>query len=132
MDNSDSENNTWSSIELTSENLNDENLNDENLNDENLNDENLNGKNSIIDSEFYALELNYKLNYTTKYLGHILDYYGISKAKLNKDTIIRKLVEFEININNSEIVERRKYLFDNIEELKHDNYFKKFIMWNML
>ena len=115
-DDSESDNNTWSSVEL---------------NGENLNSEKLNSENNIIDSEFYALELNYKLNYTTKYLGHILDYYGISKTKLNKDAIIRKLVEFEINVNNSEIVERRKYLFDNMEELKHDIYFKKFIIWNV-
>lgn len=90
-----------------------------------------NSKNDIIDNEIYALELNYKLNYTTKYLGHILDYYNISKSKLNKETMIRKLVEFEININNYNIVYQRKRLFENIEELKNDQYFKKFILWKL-
>ena len=104
------ETNTWSSIELDSENTNSEN--------------------SIIDNEIYAMELNYRLNYTTKYLGHIIDYYGISKTKLNKDGIIRKIVEFELDLNNIAIVERRKYLFENMEELKNDSFFKKFIIWN--
>ena len=105
-DNSD-ETNTWSSIELNIENTN-----------------------GIIDNELCAMELNYRLNYTTKYLGHIIDYYGISKTKLNKDGIIRKIVEFELDLNNIAIVERRKYLFENIEELKNDFFFKKFIIWN--
>ena len=105
------ETNTWSSIELDSENTDNEN--------------------NVIDNELYAMELNYKLNYTTKYLGHIIDYYGISKTKLNKDGIIRKIVEFELDLNNIAIVERRKYLFENMEELKNDSFFKKFIIWNI-
>ena len=110
---SDYENYSWESVEL-----------------ENNNDDN-NNKNNLITYKICALELNYKLNYSFKYLGYIFDYYGISKSKLKKESMIEKLLEFEINPLNNELVERRKLLFDNMGELKNDEYFKKYIMWNI-
>jgi hypothetical protein len=106
---SDNENFSWTSVELTNDPL----------------------QNNIIDNEIYAKELNYNLNFSTKYLGLILDYYGIPKSKLKKELIIKKIIEFEINPNNIEIVERRIDLFDKIIELKNDDFFKKFIIWNI-
>lgn len=86
---------------------------------------------NIIDNEFYARELDYKLNYTVKHLISIIDYYGIKKVKLNKDMMINKILEFEINKDNIQIVERRKLLFNYMAELKNDNYFRKYIIYNI-
>ena len=86
---------------------------------------------NIIDNEFCARELDYKLNYTVKHLTSIMDYYGIKKVKLNRDMMINKILEFEINKDNIQIVERRKLLFNYMAELKNDNYFRKYIIYNI-
>jgi len=82
-----------------------------------------------------ASTLNYNLNYSVKELQRILDYYEINgnklnkKNKLNKGNMIELLIEFESEPNNREIKNKRKRLFDNINELKNNKYMKKFIMW---
>ena len=77
-----------------------------------------------------ALELNYSTNYTIKQLGQIMDYYNLNKKKLKKDEQIQSIVIYESNIDNIHIVENRKRLWENIEELKNDSYFSKFILFN--
>lgn len=77
-----------------------------------------------------ALELDYSTNYNIKQLGQILDYYKINKRKMKKDEQIQALIFYESDIENIHIVENRKRLWENIEELKSDPYFSKFILFN--
>jgi hypothetical protein len=77
--------------------------------------------------------VNYNINYTVKKLLQICEYYNISKAvkmtKCNKEEIINTIVLFENNQDNYNIVCRRKQLWFYINELKDDNFMKKFILW---
>ena len=79
-------------------------------------------------NEYLARQIDYDMNYTSKYLGQILEYYGIKKGKMNKSEIIIKIVEFEMNPENIYIVDTRKRLFDNFLELKNDAFFSKYIV----
>lgn len=78
--------------------------------------------------------LNYQENYTVKELLLICEYYNLSKkniraCKLNKEEIVHFLTEFESDILNAEIVNRRQTLWFYINELKQDKFMKKFILW---
>lgn len=77
--------------------------------------------------------INYQYNYTIKDLLLICDYYGFSKrlknCKLNKEEIIKVLVEFEANPENSKIVFKRQNMWFYINELKSDKFMKKFVLW---
>ena len=84
-----------------------------------------------IQDKAIALELEYSTNYTVKQLSQILDYYEISKRKLRKDEMVQILVMFETDPHNSSIVSRRKRLWANIQELREDSYFAKFIVFNV-
>lgn len=80
----------------------------------------------------YAQIVNYDLNYTTKQLSQICDYYGIkttSKRVSKKSEILDLLVTFETTQNNYDLVARRKQLWYYIGELKNDKYMKKFVIW---
>ena len=79
-------------------------------------------------NECLARTIDYELNYNNKYLTAILDFYEIKRQKLNKKELIQKIIEFETNINNQEIVNRRHRLFANFIELKNDKFFGKYIM----
>lgn len=80
-----------------------------------------------------SIMLNYQLNMTVRQLLQICDYYGIAKGlktnKCTKDEIICLLVDFEENLENYEIVSRRRLMWFYIEELKNDKFMKKFIFW---
>jgi hypothetical protein len=89
---------------------------------------------NIINYELFIPEMmNYQYNYTIKELLQICDYYGFSKKlknyKLNKEQIIKFLVGFESNPENSEIVFKRQNMWFYINELKSDKFMKKFILW---
>jgi hypothetical protein len=75
------------------------------------------------------LELHYKINHNVKTLSQILQYYNIQKGKMLKDEMIQILVLFETDYNNIDIVQRRLRLWKNIEELKNDSYFSKYILF---
>ena len=77
----------------------------------------------------YIYQLEYEINYTVKMLTHILEYYKISKRKLKKQDMIRKIIEFETNIENIDIVERRRLLWQYISELKDDEYMSKYVIF---
>jgi len=89
-----------------------------------------NDEKNIACNEFMARQIDYELNYNNKYLVQILEFYGLKKNKLNKKDIILKIVEFEIDKENSNIVENRKRLFDNFIELKNNTFFSRFIIGN--
>ena len=74
------------------------------------------------------LELYYK-DYNVKSLIQILQYYKIYKPKMVKDELIQVLLFFETDEKNHDIVVRRVRLWQNIQELKDDSYFSKYIMF---
>ena len=85
---------------------------------------------NITYSEYIAHKIHYDLNYTSKYLIQILEFYGFKKGRMNKQNIISKIVEFEMDKTNKSIVEKRKRIFNNFIELKNNVFFSKFIVDN--
>jgi hypothetical protein len=79
-------------------------------------------------------KVNYNINFTIKQLLIITDYYGLNKIiksykKCKKEDIIHILVEFESMKENSLIVNKRKQLWHYMNELKNDNFMKKYVLW---
>lgn len=64
-----------------------------------------------------------------KELHKILDYYGIPKSKLKKDELIQMIILYENDFSNFEIVQRRKLMWHYIEELKNDEFMKKYVLF---
>jgi len=91
--------------------------------------EQLNCNNLNVYSIVEELEQYYKTNYCIKQLGQILSYYGIQKNKMTKDVMIQVILFYEIDPVNKEHVEKRMRLWRNINELKQDLYFSKFILF---
>lgn len=112
---------------------NDININDlemikdfENLDFENSEFENFNE----INNDFIFSEIkNYDINYTTKELYLICDYYEITNKRLKKMDLINLILFFENNPDNYEIVEKRQQFWFYMKELKEDKFMKKFIIW---
>jgi hypothetical protein len=73
--------------------------------------------------------LEYMNNYNVKNLTNILGYYNINKNKLVKDEMVQLIILFENEPTNKNIVYQRKRLWNNILELKNNDYFKKFILF---
>ena len=84
---------------------------------------------------------NYELNFTIKQLLIICDYYGITKQAKNaeyygskartmkKSDIISLIMMFERNMDNIELVMKRKELWYYLDSLKADKIMKKFVLW---
>ena len=89
---------------------------------------------SIEDDDMYTEMVNYDMNYTLKQLLFICDYYGLMKDvrtnKMKKQDVIEQILLFENNMENYEVVIRRKELWFYINELKNDKMMKKFVIWN--
>ena len=87
----------------------------------------------LYNNKFVPHIINYHENFTVKELLVICDYYGILKEvksnKFNKDEIIHFLVEFELKTENNDVVFKRKNMWFYINELKNDNFMKKYILW---
>lgn len=87
----------------------------------------------------YSVEELYILytSYSVRSLSQILEFYNITKYNINnkkklvKDEIIQLLVLFEQDTSNKYLVNKRRRLWNNIDELKNDAYFKKFIMFTI-
>ena len=98
----------------------------------NLYGENLYG-NNLYGNNLYAELVNYKMNYNIKQLQVICEYYGIPKTKIGKtkDEIINNIISFENDLNNINIVFKRKQMWHFMEEIKADKFMKKFVLlWN--
>ena len=82
--------------------------------------------------DIVSLTLFYNTNYTIKGIIQILQYYGIykGKTKLIKDELIQMLLFYETEPANKIIVGKRLRLWSNIQELKQDPYFSKYISFN--
>ena len=80
------------------------------------------------DDNWFALVYEYDTNYTKKELDKIADYYEISKRKKRKMELCEDIVIFEMNPENADLVNHRKLMWFYFEEIKKDNYLKKFII----
>lgn len=87
-------------------------------------------ENELGGSERMAIRLDYETNYTVKMLRHILDYYKLDRKKLLKTEMINKIIDFEQNYENIEIVEKRRYMWSIIDEIKDDEYLSKYIIFD--
>ena len=74
-----------------------------------------------------ALVMSYDLNFTSAQLTKILEYYDISVRKMKKMDKAEAIADFELAEENTVIVEKRKRYWQWIDELSHDEYFKKYI-----
>ena len=83
----------------------------------------------VENDDYYLTQIkDYELNYTTKQLGSIYEYYKIgSSHKLKKSELAQLIVAFENDEENMDIVERRQTLWFYIKELKNDSFTKKYI-----
>ena len=81
-------------------------------------------------SRIAAIELDYMTNYTVKMLSHILDYYKISKRKLNKTEMVQIIVIFENDPLNEVIVATRRQLWKYLKRLCKDEYLSKYIIFD--
>ena len=82
----------------------------------------------------YSYDINelktyYEENFTIKELSHIFQYYGLQKNKMVKEEMIQVLIFFETDVANKFTVKHRVRLWKNIQELKLDPYFSKYILF---
>lgn len=75
------------------------------------------------------LKTYYEENFTIKELSQVFQYYGLQKNKMVKDEMLQLLLLFETDPVNQNVVERRMRLWQNIQELKTDPFFKKYILF---
>ena len=81
----------------------------------------------IVD-EYTTLEIDYNMNFTRKKLDRIADYYQIKKKKKNKQEMVVHIILFELNVENTYIVYKRKQLWGYIKEIQEDKYLSKFLI----
>jgi hypothetical protein len=108
---------------------------------EQMQSNNSNSANLYNEDDIMSEMQNYELNFTIKQLLIICDYYGISKQAKNgefcgsktrtmkKSELISLIMMFEKNIDNIEIVMKRKELWFYLDSLKADKIMKKFVLW---
>ena len=87
-----------------------------------------NYENENFDDNWFALIYQYEADHTKKELDKIADYYNISKRKKRKMELCEEIVIFEMSPENEDIVNHRKLMWFYFEEIKKDNYLKKFII----
>ena len=99
--------------------------------EEDLNDPSIKYEESQVNTEndfFFTQVKDFELNYTSKQLISINDYYGLGNtSKMKKLDIIERIVDFENSDENYDIVNKRQTLWFYIDELKKDPYTKKFV-----
>jgi len=75
----------------------------------------------------------YSKNYNVNQLLKICEYYDLLKcvkmAKYKKMEIINAIIMFEQDVENNEIVLKRRQMWFYINELLNDKYMKKYIIW---
>jgi len=82
-----------------------------------------------LNDEIFQQVKNYYLNYTIKQLLIICDFYGIVKTKMKKRDIIEQIILFENNIDNLDIILKRREFWNYMNELKNDKFMKRFVIW---
>ena len=76
-----------------------------------------------------------EVSYSTQTVKHLLrihEYYNIPKLKksMKKNDIIDDILDFEMNLTNITIVQRRKKMWMYLTKLRTDKYLKQFIFWS--
>ena len=116
-------------INVVESKINDENFSvEELLNMVNNKYESLEVNNNM--DNYIACEIDYNLNYTVEQLKHIMKYYGFSVRKKNKGEMVQEIVIYELDDDNSIIVNHRKYLWNCLDAIKDDNYLSKYLNIN--
>jgi len=73
------------------------------------------------------------LSLTVKQLMLVCEYYGISKGvkmcKFKKNDIMETIIMFESDLNNRDIVMKRRKRWHWLNELKTDKILKKCVIW---
>lgn len=81
---------------------------------------------SLVDEFTYHItDEFYDLNVSD--LKKIMKYYKISFSRMKKQAIIQKLISFEMDIANDEIVKRRRRYWQYIYELLNDDMMSEYI-----
>ena len=109
----------------------DNNNNNDNDNDNDNFDHLMNDiKISIYNDNILALQTDYNTNFNIKQLKLIIAYYKIElkKRNLKKKELINEIINFELNNNNKNIVNKRKQIWFYITQLKEDSFFNKYIL----
>ena len=84
-------------------------------------------KNLIYNDEYLFTEYDYT-DISIKNINLICDYYKIKKGKLSKKEKIMEIIFFESNIDNINIVENRKLLWEYVKIIKTDKFLKNYIL----
>ena len=112
------DNNIYYKIEEFDNNYNDSNYNHDN-DDDDINNNNI--KNLIYNEEKIIDEYEYN-ELPIKNINLICDYYKIKRGKLSKKQKIIEIIFFENNMNNIDIVENRKLLWEYVKIVKTDKF----------
>ena len=120
------DNNIYYKIEEfdSNNNYNDSNYNHDN-DDDDINNNNI--KNLIYNEEKIIDEYEYN-ELPIKNINLICDYYKIKRGKLSKKQKIIEIIFFENNMNNIDIVENRKLLWEYVKIVKTDKFLKNYIL----
>jgi len=103
------------------------NDNNDEFDDNNDNNEDNDIKNLIYNEEYFID--NYEYNeLPIKNINLICDYYKIKRGKLSKKEKIMEIIFFENNINNIDMVENRKLLWEYVKIIKTDKFLKNYII----
>ena len=86
---------------------------------------------SLIDNKILCKQLEYGETLTINNINLILEYYKIQKGRLTKQQKIFEIILFEENINNIDLVNNRKILWDCIRTIYHDKTLKKYLLINV-
>jgi hypothetical protein len=93
-------------------------------------------KNNLMNYDINEIELKYN-NYDITELLHIYNYYreNIGKYQIlsiiktnNKNELVNAIINFETNIDNLEIISKRKEIWKQIQNIKNDKYLSKYLI----
>ena len=84
---------------------------------------------NVDQDNIFAQQLEHFDNFNVKILQHFACYYKLPKYRIKKDLLIQKIIDFENNPENAEIVYKRKNMWNCLNELQNDDYFSKFILF---
>jgi hypothetical protein len=99
------------------------------------NEYDISDQDKVVD-EYMANKLDYSLNYNVNDLKKIIEFYNthdkntVKPHKKRKDHMIDAILQYELDINNVFIVNKRKKLWFYIKEIKNDKYLSKYIIFN--
>lgn len=107
---------------------NDSNDSNDNNNDDNNDDDNNDNIKNLLYNEEKIID-DYEYNeLPIKNINLICDYYKIKRGKLSKKQKIIEIIFFENNMNNIDIVENRKLLWEYVKIIKTDKFLKNYIL----